>query len=209
MNVTGLDLSFSSILFDPQIKEKSTSFTSENTYTVSSFLLASSRRLSFLLGLVPYSFGVYLDRMTNPRGHTELLTLPNNAQDLDEVSSLEAHKQVPPTPLTPSPPETPDTQAHHPGTAARPLVSRKKSYSRRQGFNLDSVGQKRRLLALRRNLQSQVRQEQEFRQLEFESRDLQLRELRDQAASLFKMELSRHPDIRKNCIDTTNHFFFF
>lgn len=115
-----------------------------------------------------HSFGVYLDRITNPRGHTELLTLPKNAQDLDEVSSLEAHKQVPPTPLTPSPPETPDTQAHHPGTAARPLVSRKKSDSRRQGFNLDSVGQKRRLLALRRNLQSQVRQEQEFRQLEFE-----------------------------------------
>ena len=77
-------------------------------------------------GMGKAGMGSPLDRMTNPRGHTELLTLPNNAQDLDEVSSLEAHKQVPPTPLTPSPPKTPDTQAHHPGTAARPLVSRKR-----------------------------------------------------------------------------------
>lgn len=60
-----------------------------------------------------------------------------------------------------------------------------------------------------RNLQSQVTQEQYNRQLEFESRDLQLRELRDQAASLFKMEFSRHPDIIKNCIDTKKPFLLF
>jgi len=66
---------------------------------------------------------------------------------------------------------------------------------RRQGFNLYSVGQKRRLLALRAKKLAIASNTRTFRQLEFESRDLQLRELRDQAASLFKMELSRHPDI--------------
>lgn len=75
MNVTGLDLSFSSILFDLQIKvRKELSFTYENRYTQSSISLASSRRLSFQLGLVPYpfEFGVYPDRMTNPRTHLKL-----------------------------------------------------------------------------------------------------------------------------------------
>ena len=48
---------------------------------------------------------------------------------------------------------------------------------------------------VKNNLQSQVTQKEYNLKLEFESRELQLRELRDQAASLLKIELSRHQQI--------------
>lgn len=167
-----------------------------------------------------------------------LLSSPQDAPNLEEVSSLRAPREEQgspslPRPTAPSPLETPNPQAPHPGTAAPEAsaappelsipVSRNQSLESSLFQRVRALEDKDSIFIrwdkkgdywnfVQATLKSQSTQLDYNFQLELESKDLQLRELRDQAASLLKGELSHHPEILNRSGETNPDetlFYFF
>eukprot|EP00268_Persea_americana_P002429 TRINITY_DN10733_c0_g2_i1.p1 TRINITY_DN10733_c0_g2~~TRINITY_DN10733_c0_g2_i1.p1 ORF type:complete len:322 (+),score=22.23 TRINITY_DN10733_c0_g2_i1:27-992(+) len=125
----------------------------------------------------------------------------------------------PAQPMPPSSRETPDPQAHHPGTAApeasaaHPDISRNRSLEASLCNRVRALEEKDSVFVrwgnkgdywnlVETNLQSQSTKMEYYLQLDFESQDLQLRELRDQAADLVKNELNGNPEILNGSCET-------